>query len=73
MLPTGPSWTKWTVVGVNGQKYSTFDTKLADLAVEAKRSESPVQIAYTEGKYGKDIQALTIIETANERDPGEEG
>lgn len=65
----GP-WTKWTITSVSGQAFGTFDTAHRDIAAEAMRTEAAVEIAYTEGKYGKDIQSIGFPEPAGEREPG---
>lgn len=64
----GP-WTLTTVTGADGHAYKTFDVKLAGLAADARETGLPVEIAYTEDKYGRNIQTLAIVE----REPGAEG
>lgn len=65
----GP-WTKTTIVGLDGQRYGTFDLEVAKIAREAMAAEAAIEIAYTEDKYGRNIQALTV---AGEREAGQEG
>jgi hypothetical protein len=64
----GP-WTKWTISASDRKTYSTFDAEIKRIAEEAKRDGLVVEIAYTESKYGRDIQAIA----AAERAPGAEG
>lgn len=66
----GP-WTKWTVIGVDGQRYGTFDSKHRDVAMAAMRDEAELEIGYVETKYGRDIQS--IARATVEREPGAEG
>jgi hypothetical protein len=64
----GP-WTKWTISASDRKNYGTFDAEMKRIADDAKRDGAQVEIAYTESKYGRDIQAITIAE----RVPGAEG
>ena len=65
----GP-WTKTTIIGLDGQRYGTFDLEVAKIAREAMASEAAIEIAYTEDKYGRTIQSLAV---AGEREAGQEG
>jgi hypothetical protein len=64
----GP-WTKWTVSASDRKNYGTFDAEMARIAEDAKRDGVAVEIAYAEGKYGRDIQAIARAE----REVGAEG
>lgn len=68
----GP-WTKTTITDRAGQKYGTFDVELARIAGEAWKAGQSIEVAYTEGKYGRDIQSLDIAPSVAEREPGSEG
>ncbi len=57
----GP-WTKATLYGSDGHKYGTFDTELTRIAREAMASGASLEVTYTEGKYGRDIQTLSLLE-----------
>lgn len=64
----GKPYTLHTIFDANGNKYGTFDTKLADLAQLSQEQGFPVQITYTEGKFGKNITNLVEVE----RQPGDD-
>jgi hypothetical protein len=64
----GP-WEKWTLDGSDGKKYGTFDAKVRDVAQEAREAGLPVSVTFIEGKYGRDVLALSLVE----RQPGGEG
>ena len=65
----GP-WVKTTIVGTDGQRYGTFDLELARIAREALAGDAAIEVAYTEDKYGRNIQSLRV---AAEREAGQEG
>jgi hypothetical protein len=64
----GP-WTKWTISASDRKNYGTFDAEMARIAEDAKGDGAAVEITYAEGKYGREIQTITIAE----RVPGAEG
>lgn len=66
---SGP-WTKTNVTGGDGKTYGTFDAEMAKIAKDAKKAGAQVQISYVDGKYGRDIQTINIVEA---RQPGQEG
>ncbi|MEO8070548.1 MAG: hypothetical protein ABI652_04040 [Acidobacteriota bacterium] len=63
----GP-WVKTTITGVDGNRYGTFDQEMAKIAREAMAADQAVEIAYTEDKYGRNVQSI-----AGGRTPGAEG
>lgn len=65
----GKPWTKFTVHGADGQPYGTFDTEIARIARSAKAEHAPVEIVFTQGKYGRDIESIGYAE----REVGAEG
>jgi hypothetical protein len=58
----GKPWTKFVIVGKDGQEFFTFDTKIADFAREA--GASPVFILWEPGKKGG--QMVVSIEPGDE-------
>lgn len=65
----GP-WTKWFIKGDDGRVYGTFSESDRQAAEHAKQHGLSVEITYKEGKYGPEIQALTVLEAP--REPGED-
>jgi hypothetical protein len=59
---TGKPYTKFTVIDVTGNEYSTFDTKLADLARQCRDDQTPVELNYTAGKFGNDLHEIAILQ-----------
>lgn len=64
----GSPYTIYTIFDEGGTKYGTFDTKFADLAELSKQEGFPVEITYTEGKFGRNITNLVAVE----RQPGDD-
>jgi hypothetical protein len=56
----GEAYTIYTILDMDKNKYGTFSENFADIASSAKKDDIPVFIAYTDGKYGRDIVNLTI-------------
>lgn len=64
----GP-WTKFNVSCDDGKTYGTFDAEIASIARSAAGSKDRVEIAFTESKFGRDIQTIGLV-TALDREPG---
>jgi hypothetical protein len=65
----GSPYTIYTIFDEVGTKYGTFDTKFADLAELSKQEGFPVEITYTEGKFGRNITNLIAVERVPGDDP----
>ncbi len=63
----GP-WTKWSFKGSDGKSYGTFDTRVHATLKEAQEAAQPVEVSYTEDKYGRNIKTIALIN----REPGDE-
>lgn len=63
----GP-WTKWSFKGSDGKKYGTFDTRVHATLTEAQEAGQPVEVSYTEDKYGRNIKTIALVN----REPGDE-
>lgn len=68
---TNKAWTQYTIKNGDGE-YKTFSEANATIAKEARDAGMQVEITYTAGKFGNDIEHIKMIE-APERDPGQEG
>jgi hypothetical protein len=64
----GP-WEKWGIAASDGKKYGTFDAGHRQTAEDAQSAGLEVDVTYTTGKYGNDLQAITIVEG----EPGADG
>ena len=56
----GKTYTVYTILDENGEKYGTFDTKLFDMAGEAIDTGAIVAIKYVVGKFGNKITGMEI-------------
>lgn len=65
----GKPYTIFTIIDDLGNKYGTFSDSYADLANTAKADGLAVNIAYTDGQYGRKIVTLEI---PTDRQPGDE-
>lgn len=65
----GP-WEKWTIAGSDKKNYGTFDTAIRDDAQSAQEAGLEVDVTFIEGQYGREIQALVVVE---QREPGSDG
>lgn len=61
----GDAWQKWVIKLDNQKTYETFEESDKRIADEAKRTGEQVMIDFKEGRYGRDIVQITLIE-ANE-------
>lgn len=55
----GKKWTLWTVTDGEGERYSTFDSSIADLLTVAHENQYPVRIVWTREGRGRKIKSLT--------------
>lgn len=55
-------WTKTNITGGDGKTYGTFDAEMAKIATDAKKAGAQVQIAYTESKFGRVIQTISVVD-----------
>ena len=55
------AWSKYTITLVGGDKFSTFDKKVAEAAKHAKEMDMVVSIAYKTTNYGHEIVELIVI------------
>jgi len=69
----GKPWTR-TFFKHDGAWYSTFDTKLAELLKEASAMASEIEVTYTKGDKGNNIETATLISEPPppQREPGED-
>lgn len=65
----GP-WEKWTIRDAEGKKYGTFNNDHRTIFADAQEAGSPVDVTFVEGKYGRDVHAVSIVE---QREPGSDG
>ena len=67
------AWSKYTVTLIGGDKFSTFDKKVAEAAKHAKEMDMVVSIAYKTTNYGHEIVELIVIGLDSQaREPGPE-
>lgn len=69
----GTQWTKYFVIGTNGDKYSTFSESHGKLAMSSKGTGEIVRIEYKTGQYGKELLNISPMESPTTREPGAEG
>ena len=62
-------------INAEGTEYKTFDTKIAEFAKKAKEETKKVKISFITGKYGNNIDTITLAELKEpgERQSGQEG
>lgn len=63
------AWEKHTFTGSDRRAYGTFDKATAATITHAMASGLSVDVTFIEGKYGRDIQAVSVVE----REPGADG
>jgi hypothetical protein len=56
----GKKYKRFLVTDTNGTEYATFDSKIAENAKVAHGEKISVNISFTTGKFGNDIQELTL-------------
>ena len=56
----GKTYTIYTVIDENGEKYGTFDSKVHDLAQQLAGGFEIATITFTDGQYGRRIETLTV-------------
>jgi hypothetical protein len=69
---TKKPWTKF-VIKCGEIEYGTFSESNAKIAKDALEAGLQVEIGYTTGQFGNDIESIKKCEPATERSPGEEG
>lgn len=62
----GKAYTKFTISASDGKRYGTFSDSHQKIAREALAGALEVDLTFTESKYGRDIQAIALVE----REPG---
>lgn len=65
----GKDFTIYTIKNGNAE-YTTFDTKLAQIAKDSKDIGAQVQIVYTTDKFGNKIESLLVVQPEADREPG---
>jgi len=62
-------------INAEGTEYKTFDAKIAEFAKKAKEETKKVKISFITGKYGNNIDTITLAEPEEpgEKQPGQEG
>lgn len=60
----GDAWQKWVIKLDNQKTYETFEEKDRVVADEAHRTGEQVAIEFKDGKYGRDIVKIAIVEAA---------
>jgi hypothetical protein len=57
----GNKWNKYDITASDGIIYQTFSDTSGQLAADASRTGSPVEITAKEGKYGWELTSIKII------------
>lgn len=65
----GEPWTRTVLLGDDGHKYGSFDTAVKGIGEEAREAGLAIDLTYSQGKYGRDIQTIALVD----REPGAEG
>jgi hypothetical protein len=67
----GKKWTQYTIKNGNAE-YTTFSKTFAETAKEAMNAGLQCEITFTQNQYGKNLEAIKVVEPF-ERTPGQEG
>jgi hypothetical protein len=66
---SGEAWEKFTFTGADKKSYGTFDKGIAAEITHAMAAALELDVTFAENQYGRDIQAVTVVE----REPGADG
>lgn len=61
---SGKSYTKFTIVSESGEKFTTLNKDLAEIATAATESHDEMVISYSQNKYGKSLVDIKTAEIA---------
>ena len=67
----GRTWTNYAIMTADGE-YKTFSETFATFAFDAKKSGLPVKITFTVGKFGNDLENITLPDDDTPPPPTEE-
>jgi|GEM_PF-1797494 len=65
---SGEKWTMYIFTCADGNRYRTFDEKLADIAIYARREGTKIGIKWKQSKYGREIIDLWPEEIPKEKE-----